>query len=175
MSTTITAEGNLTTDPELRFTKVTGQAVCTCRLAVSSRRKDMDGEYVDTPTVFYEATVWGALAEHVADSLHKGDRVLVHGSTYDEEWTDRDGNTRSKHVIQVNAAPACATPPRRSTVPPSPRPRPSSPSRRRWPDQTAEAPVRALRSRRRLLPLNEARRFFHGHSSIRRQDRGRAR
>jgi len=103
MSTTITAEGNLTAEPELRFTKITGNAVCTCRLAVSSRRKNMDGEYVDTPTVFYEASVWGALAEHVAESLHKGDRVLVHGSTYDEEWTDRDGNTRSKHVLQVNA------------------------------------------------------------------------
>jgi single-strand DNA-binding protein len=103
MTTTITAEGNLTAEPDLRFTKITGNAVCTCRLAVSSRRKNMDGEYVDTPTVFYEATVWGALAEHVADSLHKGDRVLVYGTTYDEEWTDREGNTRSKHVLQVNA------------------------------------------------------------------------
>jgi single-stranded DNA-binding protein len=44
----------------------------------------------------------GALAEHVAE-LHKGDRVLVHGSTYDEEWTDREGATRVKHVIQVTA------------------------------------------------------------------------
>jgi single-stranded DNA-binding protein len=45
MSTTITTEGNLTTDPELRFTKTTGQAVCTIRLAVSSRRRNIDGEY----------------------------------------------------------------------------------------------------------------------------------
>jgi single-strand DNA-binding protein len=103
MSTTITAEANLTADPDLRFTNVTGQAVCTCRLAVSSRRKGMDGEYIDTPTVFFEANVWGSLAEHVVDSLHKGDRVLVHGTTYDEEWTDREGRTRAKHVIQVTA------------------------------------------------------------------------
>jgi len=101
--TTITTEANLTTDPELRFTKVNPQAVCTCRLAVSSRRKNIDGDYVDTPPVYMEATVWGALAEHVADSLHKGDRVLVHGTTYDEQWTDRDGNTRTKHVLQVQA------------------------------------------------------------------------
>jgi single-strand DNA-binding protein len=103
MSTTITAEGNLTADPELRFTKSTGQAVATVRIAISTRRKNLDGEYVDTPATFHEATVWGALAEHVADSLHKGDRVLVHGSAYDDEWTDRDGNTRVKHVIQVQA------------------------------------------------------------------------
>ena len=101
--TTITTEANLTTDPELRFTKINPQAVCTCRLAVSSRRKNIDGDYVDTPPVYMEATVWGALAEHVADSLHKGDRVLVHGTTYDEQWTDRDGNTRTKHVLQVTA------------------------------------------------------------------------
>ncbi len=36
--------------------------------------------------------------------MRKGDRLLVHGSTYDEEWTDRDGMTRVKHVIQVTAA-----------------------------------------------------------------------
>jgi single-strand DNA-binding protein len=103
MSTTITTEANLTADVELRFTKTTGQAVCTLRLAVSARRKNIDGEYEDTPTVFYEATVWGQLAEHAADSLHRGDRVLVHGSTHVEEWTDREGGTRSKHVIQVTA------------------------------------------------------------------------
>jgi single-strand DNA-binding protein len=103
MSTTITTEGNLTADPELRFTKTTGQAVCTIRLAVSSRRKNMDGEYEDTPAVFYEATCWGQLAEHLAESAAKGDRVLVHGTTYDEEWTAREGGTRIKHVLQVTA------------------------------------------------------------------------
>jgi single-strand DNA-binding protein len=103
MSTTITAEGNLTTDPELRFAKTTGQAVCTIRLAVSSRRKNIDGEYEDTVPIFYEASAWGAVAEHVADSLVKGDRVLVHGSTHDEEWTDREGMTRVKHVLHVTS------------------------------------------------------------------------
>ena len=101
MSTTITLEANLTADPELRYTKTTGQAVATIRLAASARRKDMDGEYQDTPAVFYEATVWGALAENAADSLRKGDRVLAHGNGYDEEWTDREGQTRVKHVLQV--------------------------------------------------------------------------
>jgi single-strand DNA-binding protein len=102
MSTTITAEGNLVAEPDLRFAKTTGQAVCNLRIAVSTRRKNIDGEYEDTPAVFFDGTCWGALAEHVAE-LHKGDRVLVHGTTYDEEWTDREGATRIKHVIQVSA------------------------------------------------------------------------
>lgn len=103
MSTTITTEGNLTIDPDLRFTAVTGKAVCGLTVAVSSRRKNSDGEWVDTAPIFYNATCWGALAEHVAESLHKGDRVLVHGSTHDEEWTDRDGCTRTTHVLQIQA------------------------------------------------------------------------
>jgi single-strand DNA-binding protein len=102
MSTTITAEGNLVAEPNLQFAKTTGQAVCNLRIAVSTRRKNMDGEYEDTPAVFFDGTCWGALAEHVAE-LHKGDRVLVHGTTHDEEWTDREGATRVKHVIQVTA------------------------------------------------------------------------
>jgi single-strand DNA-binding protein len=102
MSTTITAEGNLVAEPDLRFAKTTGQAVCNLRIAVSTRRKNIDGEYEDTPAVFFDGTCWGALAEHVAE-LHKGDRVLVHGTTYDEEWTDREGATRIKHAIQVSA------------------------------------------------------------------------
>ena len=102
MSTTITAEGNLVAEPDLRFAKTTAQAVCNLRIAVSTRRKNIDGEYEDTPAVFFDGTCWGALAEHVAE-LHKGDRVLVHGTTYDEEWTDREGATRVKHVIQVTA------------------------------------------------------------------------
>jgi single-strand DNA-binding protein len=103
MNTTIITEANLTADPELRFTKNTGQAVATIRLAASARRKNIDGEYQDTPAVFHEATVWGALAENAAVSLHKGDRVLAHGTSYDEEWTDREGQTRVKHVLQVTS------------------------------------------------------------------------
>jgi single-strand DNA-binding protein len=103
MSTTITTEGNLTETPELRVTNTTGTSVTTLRLAVSARRKNIDGEYEDTPPVFYEATVWGQLAEHAVDSLRKGDRVLIHGTSHVEEWTDREGGTRTKNVIQAEA------------------------------------------------------------------------
>jgi single-strand DNA-binding protein len=102
MSTTITTEGNLVTDPELRWTK-TGKAVCTIRVAVTARRKNAEGDYEDTPAQFHDATCWGPLAEHTAETLHKGHRVLIHGTAYDEEWTDREGNARVKHVIQAQA------------------------------------------------------------------------
>ena len=102
MSTTITIDGNLVSDVELRWTK-TGKAVCTVRIAVTARRKNAEGGYEDTPAVFYDAICWGPLAEHAADSLAKGARVLAQGTGYDEEWTDREGLTRVKHVIQVQA------------------------------------------------------------------------
>src|SRR5262249_42198865 len=105
MSTTITTESNLVAEPDLRFAKTTKQAVCNLRIAVSTRRKNIDGEYEDTPAVFFDATCWGALAEH-APKLHKAAGVLVQGSTYDEEGTDRGGATRIKPLIQVTAAAA---------------------------------------------------------------------
>jgi single-strand DNA-binding protein len=101
--TTITTEANLTADPQLRYTATTAQPVANLRLAVSARRKNLDGVYEDTPAVFYDATVWGPLAEHAAESLIKGDRVLVHGSVWDEEWTDREGGTRVRHVLSVES------------------------------------------------------------------------
>ena len=82
MSTTITTEGNLTADPELRCTKTTGQAVCTIRLAVSSRRKNMDGEYEDTVAGLLRGHQRGVRWPSTWPTPRvKGDRVLVHGST----------------------------------------------------------------------------------------------
>jgi len=70
---------------------------------VSSRRKGRDGEYADTPPVFYDVTVWGTPAEHVADCLHTGDRVLVTGPTYLEAYTSSTGEERVKQVIDADA------------------------------------------------------------------------
>ncbi len=102
MTSTITVEGNLTADPRFNYTS-TGKAVANLRIAVSSRRKNRDGEYADTPPVFYDVTVWGTPAEHVADCLHSGDRVLVTGHTYLEAYTDSTGDQRTKPVIDADA------------------------------------------------------------------------
>ncbi len=102
MTALITVEGNLTNDPRLNYTSA-GKAVANLRIAVSSRRKGRDGEYADTPPVFYDVTVWGTPAEHVADCLHCGDRVLITGTTYAETWTDAAGDTRTKQALDADA------------------------------------------------------------------------
>jgi len=102
MTATIVAEGNLTSDPRFTFT-ATGKAVANLRIAVSSRRKGRDGQYADTPAVFYDVAVWGQPGEHVADSLHVGDRVIVTGTTYVETYVDSAGEQRSKNVLDADA------------------------------------------------------------------------
>jgi single-strand DNA-binding protein len=102
MSSTITVEGNLTADPRLNVTG-TGKAVANLRIAVSSRRKNRDGEYQDTPPVFYDVTVWGPVAENVAASVRAGDRVIVTGSSYLESYRDATGDPRTKHDLDADA------------------------------------------------------------------------
>ncbi len=102
MTSQIIVEGNLTNDPRFNYTS-NGKAVANLRIAVSSRRKGRDGEYVDTPPAFYGVTVWGQPAEHVAESLHSGDRVIVAGHTYVETFTDSAGEERTKQVIYADA------------------------------------------------------------------------
>ena len=74
--THVTITGNLTDDPELRFTP-NGTAVANFRLAVTARVKDGDS-WRDGDTSFFRINVWRQLAEHVAESLSKGDRVDGH-------------------------------------------------------------------------------------------------
>ena len=102
MTSQITVEGNLTSDLRFNYTS-NGKAVANLRIAVSSRRKGRDGEYADTLPVFYDLTVWGTPAEHVAESLHSGDRVMVTGHTYVEAYTDSTGEVRTKQVIDADA------------------------------------------------------------------------
>ncbi len=102
MTATIVVEGNLTSEPRFAVT-ATGKAVANLRIAVSSRRKGRDGEYADTPPVFYDVAVWGQPGEHVADSLHSGDRVLVTGTTYVETYVDTSGDQRTKQVLDADA------------------------------------------------------------------------
>ena len=91
--------GNLTEDPELRHTK-TGVAVVDLRVAENRSWKDQAGEW-QTEVSFYTATVWRDLAEHAAESLAKGDRVMVTGRLRQEEWTGEDGTKKRRPVVDV--------------------------------------------------------------------------
>jgi single-strand DNA-binding protein len=93
--------GNLTRDPELRYTQK-GTPVCTVNVASNDRSRDSrTQEVVDTPT-FFRATVWGQKAETVAQHFEKGSEIYLEGRFKPEEWTDREGRRRVTFGIQVS-------------------------------------------------------------------------
>src|SRR5215218_8302611 len=97
--THVTIVGNLTDDPEVSFTP-NGAAVCNFRLAVTPRIKDGEG-WRDGDTSFYRINAWRDLAEHVTDSLSKGDRALVLGRLKTRSWETAEGERRS--TVEVEA------------------------------------------------------------------------
>src|ERR671912_1732009 len=92
--------GNLVDDPELRFTN-TGIAVANLRVAVTQRMQQ-DGEWRDGDTSFLRVNVWRAQAEHLADSLAKGDRVMVTGRLRQRSWETPEGDKRSVAEIEAD-------------------------------------------------------------------------
>jgi single-strand DNA-binding protein len=97
--TFVSLVGNLTDDPEVRFTPQ-GTTVASFRLAVTPRVKDGEG-WKDGETSFFRINAWRDLAEHAADSLSKGDRALVLGRLKTRSWETAEGERRS--VVEVEA------------------------------------------------------------------------
>jgi single-strand DNA-binding protein len=95
----VTITGNLTEDPELRYTP-NGAPVANLRVAVTPRVKDGDG-WKDGDTSFFQVTAWRTLAENVAESLTKGARVMVYGTLRQRSWETDTGERRS--VVEVQA------------------------------------------------------------------------
>lgn len=99
----ITVTGNLTGDPELRFTP-TGQSVANFSVASNPRIRDnATGEWVNGETVFTRVVCWRFLAENVAESLRRGDPVIVTGRLQEKAYEDREGNKRRQHEILADA------------------------------------------------------------------------
>jgi single-strand DNA-binding protein len=96
----VTLVGNLTADPELRYTP-SGLQVANLRLAVTPRTRQEDGTWVQGETSFHTVTVWRDQASHAVDSLTKGARVIVVGRPKERTWTDADGTEH--HVTEVDA------------------------------------------------------------------------
>jgi single-strand DNA-binding protein len=100
--TVITIIGNLTDDPELRFT-ASGVALARFSIASTPRRFDKDkGEYVDGDTLFLRATAWRQLAENVAESLQRGQRVIATGRLRQSNWETPEGDKRSSIDLEVD-------------------------------------------------------------------------
>ena len=95
----VTLTGNLTDDPELRFTP-NGVAVANFRLAVDQRVWDADG-WKDGESSYFRVNVWRDQAEHVSRSLHKGARCVVVGRLKSRSWETPEGQRRS--AVEVDA------------------------------------------------------------------------
>ena len=96
----ITVLGNLTRNPELRYTPQ-GTPVCTVNVASNERERDpKTREYVERAT-FFRATAWGKKAEIIAKHFERGSEIYIEGRFRPEEWTDRDGRQRVTFGIQV--------------------------------------------------------------------------
>jgi single-strand DNA-binding protein len=98
---TITVTGNLTDDPELRYTP-SGVAVAKFRVASTPRIYDKaSNQWKDANPSFMAVTVWRQLAENVAESLKRGDRVIAHGTLRQDNYETREGEKRSTWVMEA--------------------------------------------------------------------------
>ena len=100
--TVITVIGNLTADPELRFTP-SGAAVASFTVASTPRTFDRQAnEWKDGETLFLRCSVWREAAENVAESLAKGNRVIVQGRLVQRSFETREGEKRTVVEMQVD-------------------------------------------------------------------------
>jgi len=100
--TVITVVGNLTADPELRFTP-SGAAVANFTVASTPRQFDrQSNEWKDGDTLFMRCSIWREAAENVAESLTKGTRVIVQGRLVQRSYETREGEKRTVVEMQVD-------------------------------------------------------------------------
>lgn len=92
---TVTLIGNITRDPELRFT-ASGQALATFGLAVNRRWQNRQTQAWEEATSYFDVVCWAQLAENAAESLPKGTRVIVTGRMEQRSWETQEGEKRSK-------------------------------------------------------------------------------
>lgn len=103
VETQITLVGNLTADPELRYTQA-GAAVASFTIASTPKVFDRQaGEWKDGDPLFLRASVWRDFAEHVSHSLTKGMRVIAQGRLRQRSYQDREGNNRTSYEIDIDA------------------------------------------------------------------------
>jgi len=102
----ITVVGNITRDPELRFTQ-SGQALASFGVAVNRRWQNRQTNEWEEATSFFDVTAWGQLGENVAESVQKGTRVVVTGRLDQRSWETQDGEKRSKvEIVADDVAPS---------------------------------------------------------------------
>jgi single-strand DNA-binding protein len=91
----ITLVGNVTRDPELRFTP-TGQATATFGLAVNRRWQNRQTQEWEEQVSFFDIVCWREMAENVGESITRGSRIIVSGRLEQRSWETQDGEKRSR-------------------------------------------------------------------------------
>ena len=91
---TVTLVGNVTRDPELRFTP-SGQATATFGLAVNRRWQNRQTQEWEEATSFFDVVCWREMAENASESLSRGARVIVTGRLEQRSWETPDGEKKS--------------------------------------------------------------------------------
>jgi single-strand DNA-binding protein len=100
--TVITVVGNLTSDPELRYTQ-NGLAVANFTIASTPRNFDRAAnEWKDGDALFLRASVWREFAEHVAGSLAKGSRVIATGRLKQRSYETKEGEKRTSMELEID-------------------------------------------------------------------------
>lgn len=101
MSNHITLTGNITRDPELKFT-ASGQGRTVLTIATNRRFFPKGAAEPTEVTAFFTVVAWSQLAEHVCESLRKGDRVTVSGRLDQRTWTDENGQPHSAFEVAAD-------------------------------------------------------------------------
>lgn len=103
---TVTLVGNLTRDPELRYTP-SGQSVVTFGIAVNRRWQNRQTQEWEEQVSFFDVKAWASLAENIAESVTRGTRVIVTGRLEQRSWETDQGDRRSKvEVVADEVAPS---------------------------------------------------------------------
>ena len=101
MLPSISGEFGIVADPELRFSKE-GSAWAKIRCKAAARVRGDNGAWADGKPLFIDVMVNGKMAEHLIESVTKGDSILVTGTLEPNEWTDKDGNVRKEMRIKAD-------------------------------------------------------------------------
>ncbi|CKO56670.1 single-stranded DNA-binding protein [Mycobacterium tuberculosis] len=149
--TTITIVGNLTADPELRFTP-SGAAVANFTVASTPRIYDRQtGEWKDGEALFLRCNIWREAAENVAESLTRGARVIVSGRLKQRSFETREGEKRTVIEVEVDEiGPSLRYAPPRSTRPAAAAGLAADPVRRRRRPAAPREMTRGAAHRRRV-------------------------
>ena len=100
---TISDIAGITAQPELKYTN-SGKAVLNMRLAFNDSKYDeQQSKWVNTRTFYVDGTAWEQTAERVAEWLAQGDQVYVTGRLETQQWEDKEGQKRSKPILNVQA------------------------------------------------------------------------